>query len=61
MKSDTQAIHSAVYIADDIVFTKNGPSPHSPWILMQLATLISHYETNVDLKIRGYRKKKAKG
>lgn len=61
MKSDTQAIHSAVYIADDIVFTKNGPSPHSPWILMQLATLISHYETNVDLKIRGYRKKKSEG
>lgn len=57
MKSDTQAIHSAVYIADDIVFTKNGPSPHSPWILMQLATLVAHYETNVDLKIRGYRKK----
>jgi hypothetical protein len=59
MKSDTQAIHSAVYIADDIVFTKNGPSPHSPWILMQLATLAAHYETNVDLKIRGYRKKKS--
>lgn len=57
MKSDTQAIHSAVYIADDIVFTKNGPSPHSPWILMQLATLVAHYETNVDLKIRGYRRK----
>lgn len=60
MKSDTQAIHSAVYIADDIVFTKNGPSPHSPWILMQLATLVAHYETNVDLKIRGYRKKHTK-
>lgn len=59
MKSDTQAIHSAVYIADDIVFTKNGPSQHSPWILMQLDTLVSHYETNVDLKIRGYRKKRS--
>ncbi len=57
MKSDTQAIHSAVYIADNIVFTKNGPSQHSPWILMQMDTLISHYETNADLKIRGYRKK----
>lgn len=58
MKSDTQAIHSAVYIADNILFTKNGPSQHSPWILMQMDTLISHYETNVDLKLRGYRKKK---
>jgi len=57
MKSDTEAIHSAVYIADNIVFTKNGPSQHSPWILMQMDMLTSHYETNVDLKIRGYRKK----
>ena len=59
MKSDTQAIHSAVYIADNIVFTKNGPSPHSPWILMDMETLTSHYETNTDLTIRGYRKKSA--
>jgi hypothetical protein len=57
MKSDTQAIHSAVYIADNIVFTKNGPSQHSPWILMQMETLVSHYETNTDIKVRGYRKK----
>lgn len=57
MKSDTQAIHSAVYIADNIVFTKNGPNIHSPWILMQLDTLVSHYSTNVDLQLRGYRKK----
>ena len=57
MKSDTEAIHSAVYIADNIVFTKNGPSQHSPWILMKLDALTAHYETNVDLKLRGYRKK----
>jgi len=56
MKSETQAIHSAIFIADDIVFTKNGPSQHSPWIFMQMDMLISHYETNVDLSIRGYRK-----
>ena len=60
MKSDTEAIHSAVYIADNIVFTKNGPSHHSPWILMKMDALVSHYETNVDLKIRGYRKKLAR-
>jgi len=61
MKSNTQAIHSAVYIADNIVFTKNGPSPHSPWILMDMDTLTSHYETNTDLTIRGYRKKTVPG
>jgi hypothetical protein len=57
MKSETQAIHSAVYVADNILFTKNGPSQHSPWILMLMDTLVSHYQTNVDLKIRAYRKK----
>lgn len=57
MKSDTQAIHSAVYIADNILFTKNGPSLHSPWILMQMDTLVSHYSTNTDLQLRGFRKK----
>jgi hypothetical protein len=57
MKSDTQAIHSSVYIADNIVFTKNGPSQHSPWILMQMDTLVAHYETSTDVKIRAYRKK----
>ncbi len=57
MKSDTDAIHSAVYVADDIVFTKNGASAHSPWILMLMDTLVAHYAINADLKIRGYRKK----
>ena len=57
-ESDTQAIHSAIYIADKVVFTKNGPSEHSPWILMDMDTLISHYSTNTDLTIRGYRKKR---
>jgi hypothetical protein len=57
MKSNTEAIHSAVYVADNIVFTKNGPSPYSPWILMRMDSLISHYETTSDLTIRGYRKR----
>lgn len=57
MKSDTQAIHSAVYLADGILYTKNGPTQKSPWIMMKMETLTSYYETNVDLKIRGYRKK----
>ncbi|MBI3881206.1 MAG: hypothetical protein HY301_14225 [Verrucomicrobia bacterium] len=29
-------IHSMVFIADDILFTKNGATPLSPWILMRL-------------------------
>jgi hypothetical protein len=37
------AIHSAVYIADDIVFTKNGNNYMEPWMLMRMKNLISMY------------------
>ena len=35
-KATGNAYHSCVYIADDIVFTKNGRSRTSPWVLMKL-------------------------
>lgn len=57
MESEREAVHSAVYIADDIVFTKNGPSPRSPWILMPLDTLMAHYEGSLGITIRGFRRK----
>jgi hypothetical protein len=37
------AIHSAVYIADDIVFTKNGNNFTQPWTLMRLDHLSATY------------------
>ena len=37
------AIHSCVYIADDIVYTKNGRSPMQPWVLMKLNDVIAYY------------------
>jgi hypothetical protein len=39
-----QLVHSAVYIADDIVFTKNGAMATHPWILMRLADVLELYE-----------------
>jgi hypothetical protein len=35
--------HVAVYLADDLVFTKNGASPVSPWIIMPLERLKAVY------------------
>ena len=35
-KSNGNAYHSCVYLADDIVYTKNGRSRLSPWVLMKL-------------------------
>jgi hypothetical protein len=45
-----EGIHSATFIADDIVFTKNGSSMAAPWIFVNLADLLTYYETNGAVK-----------
>jgi hypothetical protein len=40
---DGSVIHSATFIADDIVFTKNGGGANRPWIYMQMADLAACY------------------
>ena len=54
-------IHSCVFIADDIVFTKNGTSMSAPWILMSLADVSAYYTNSRELKIRMYRPKERLG
>ena len=44
---DQQFIHSAVYLADDIVFTKNGDNPRNPWMLSTIKNLLEIYAINV--------------
>ena len=36
-------MHVAVYVADDIVFTKNGFHYTQPWILMHLKDMLETY------------------
>ncbi|MDB6055427.1 MAG: hypothetical protein JWN25_2950 [Verrucomicrobiales bacterium] len=36
-------IHVAVYIAENIVFTKNGASPYRPWCLMRIPEMLTYY------------------
>jgi hypothetical protein len=38
-----QSVHAAVYLADDLVFTKNGYSALQPWMLMTLADVVTFY------------------
>ena len=52
-------IHSAVYIADDIVFTKNGINFGQPWILMRMADLLKVYTLDKTPKVQYYRRKEA--
>lgn len=51
------ALHSCVYIADDIVFTKNGRSLVSPWVLMKLTDVFGIYELSNKIAVQGWRRK----
>lgn len=51
------AIHSSVYIADDIVFTKNGENMVAPWMLMKLEDVRKVYFYKNPGRIEVYRLK----
>jgi hypothetical protein len=53
------AIHSAVYIADDIVFTKNGNNYMEPWMLMRIKNLLANYSILGNSGMIVYRSKDA--
>ncbi len=57
--TDTQtgdAYHSCAYIADDIVFTKNGRSPLQPWVLMKLDQVKNLYDLHFRTNTTAYRR-----
>jgi hypothetical protein len=54
--ADGNAFHSAVYVAEDLVFTKNGRSFWRPWVLMTLEESIRYYKTQSPLEIRAFRR-----
>lgn len=56
-RPDGSIVHSCIYIADDIVFTKNGTSPASPWILMNLADVLAIYPSKEPFDIQRFRLK----
>lgn len=51
-----RAVHMCVYIADDIVFTKNGADIYQPWVLMHLADMMIHYPSEIPLQMAVYRR-----
>jgi hypothetical protein len=51
------AIHSGVYLADNIIFTKNGNNFAQPWMLMRLKDLVAEYTTDVPPRVVVYRNK----
>lgn len=51
------AYHSCAYIADDIVFTKNGRSPLQPWVLMKIGKVKDLYDLHYRTNTTAYRRK----
>jgi hypothetical protein len=43
LDEDGDMFHVAVYLADDLVFSKNGTSPVSPWVIMPLERVKGFY------------------
>ncbi len=57
LNSKGEVIHSAVYIADDLVFTKNGVNFGQPWILMRMKDLLAVYTFSSEPRAMYYRRK----
>jgi hypothetical protein len=53
---DGSSIHSAVYIADGIVFTKNGPSLATPYVFSTLEDMLAFYPSSEKITLTYYRR-----
>lgn len=50
-------VHAAVFVADDVVITKNGAYHTQPWMFARMDDLAASYPSTTPLKLRGYRRK----
>jgi hypothetical protein len=50
MNDHNEVKHSAVYLADDLVFTKNGNNYRQPWMLMHIPDLLATYPASPAMK-----------
>lgn len=50
MNDRNEIKHSAVYLADDIVFTKNGNNYRQPWMLMRIPDLLATYPSTPPMR-----------
>lgn len=56
MRPDGTAIHSAVYIADSIVYTKNGPSLAAPYVLSTIDDMLAFYPSSDHISLSYFRR-----
>ena len=58
---DGKPIHAAVYIADEVVFTKNGIQLRQPWLLMKMEDMLAAYPEDQQLRVVYFRLKSRSG
>ncbi len=54
-----EAVHMCVYVADDVVFTKNGMDYLQPWVLMKIPEMMTRYPSDNPLRMVGFRRRNA--
>jgi hypothetical protein len=58
LDKSNRTLHACVYIADDVVFTKNGTDYMEPFVLMKMRDVLAKYETEGGLHVATLRSKK---
>jgi hypothetical protein len=56
-KRELNPVHICVYVAADIVFTKNGLDPRQPWVLMHMHDMMEVYQIDKPLMTVAFRRK----
>jgi len=56
-KPDGTLVHAVVFIADDVVFTKNGAASTQPWMFTRMQDLAASYPSEQPLKLKAYRRR----
>jgi hypothetical protein len=57
MNDKNEIKHSATYLADDLVYTKNGNNYRQPWMLMRIPDLLATYPNTPPMKAIYMRRK----
>jgi len=54
LSDSTTANSSLRYLADDVVFTKNGGEYMQPWVLMKIADMLAYYNATAPARLTGF-------
>ena len=57
LDANQTTVHACVYIADDVVFTRNGADYLQPWVLMKMPDVLAHYASEKPLRVLTLRPK----